>query len=346
MNMLRVIVRVSSLLLAWAPLAAQHEVVATTGDVAALCRAVGGDAISVTCLSRAGEDPHFVAARPSMTRTLAGAELLVETGRELEIGWLPVLVQQCRNAVVQPGAVGRFVAADHVPALGVPSGTVDRRDGDVHAGGNPHFLLDPLCGLLVARALRERFATLWPSEAEAYTARLDTFERQLAVAMVGEKVATRYGNDAEKLARLFAAGKLPALLKAQGDLEDFGGWFAAMNPLRGARVVAEHDLWPYFAERFGVSVIGFFEPKPGVAPTARHLADLVERMRHDHVAAILSVPYFSPRHAAAMAERTGARIASMEHQPGARGSTGDYLAFVDWNVRAVVGALSPPEGRR
>lgn len=342
MKRLIAVVRRFAWLLLVAPLIAQHEVVATTADVAALCRSIGGETVVVTCLSRAGEDPHFVAARPGMTRALASAELLVETGRELEIGWLPVLVQQCRNARVQAGASGRFVAADFVPALGVPAGSVDRSEGDVHASGNPHFLLDPLCGLLVARALQQRFATLWPDEAEAFAARLQAFERQLAEAMVGTTVAGRYGYDAEKLARLSAAGTLRALLKAQGDLADLGGWFAAMEPLRGARVVAEHDLWPYFAQRFGLSVIGFFEPKPGVAPSPRHLAALAERMEREQVRVILSVPYFSPRNAAAMAERTGARIAELEHQPGARGSQGDYLQFVDWNVRAVVAAFAPP----
>ncbi len=332
------------LALAAAPVLAQHRVATTTADLAALCREVGGSAVVVECLSRPGEDPHFVAARPGMVKQLAMAEFLAETGRDLEIGWLPVLLQQCRNARVQAGEPGRFVAADHVRALGVPSGTVDRRSGDVHVAGNPHFLLDPLCGLRVARALQQRFASIWPAEKDLFVANFTNFERRLAVSMVGETIADRYGNDAERLSMLFGAGKLDELLRSQGDAADLGGWFAAMSPLRGAAVVAEHDLWPYFAERFGLRVIGFFEPKPGVAPSARHLATLADSMAAEHVGVILSVPYFSPRHAEAMATRTQARIALLEHQPGARGSRGDYIACVDWNVAAVVAASKPSRG--
>ncbi len=318
--------------------AAPHRVVVTTPDLAALVRAIGGERVDVECLARPAEDSHYVMARPSMTRSLADAELLVEIGRDLEIGWLPVLVQQCRNRAVQTGQPGRFVAADHVRALGVPSAGTDRRHGDVHASGNPHFLLDPLCGLQVAAALRQRMTELWPADKEALQAGFMALRRDLAVGMVGAVLAERYGFDAERLALLHGAGKLRDVLLAQGDAGDLRGWFAEMEPLRGSRFVGEHDVWAYFAERFGLSLVACLEPQPGIAPTARHLREVVDTMRREHVGLILSLPYFSPRHAQTVAGQTGASIAPMEHQPGARRSDGTYVGFVAHNVAAVVAA--------
>jgi ABC-type Zn uptake system ZnuABC Zn-binding protein ZnuA len=218
--------------------------------------------------------------------------------------------------------------------------------GDVHAAGNPHFLSDPLCGLQVAQLLRDRFGALWPAERERFTQNFATFRKRLAMAMVGEKVAGLYEHDAEKLALLFPSGKLEELLRAQGDLADLGGWFGALSPLRGSTVVADHDLWPYFAERFGLDVIGFFEPKPGVAPTTAHLQSLVQAMQAKRVRAILSSPYFAVQHAELVSRNTGASIAPMAHQVGARPGTDDYVAFVDHNVRCLVKALRPDGVRK
>jgi zinc/manganese transport system substrate-binding protein len=326
---------------------AQHEVVATTADVAALCRAIGGAEVHVTTLANAAEDPHFVDARPSMLRACADAEVLVEIGRELEIGWLPVLVGQSRNGRIQPGAPGRIDVSAAVRALGVPAAGTDRSGGDVHFGGNPHFLSDPLCGLQVARLLRDRFAALWPAAADQLNANLGTFRHQLAVAMVGATLAPLYDDDAEKVATLFGAGKLAAVLSAQGDRDRLGGWFGLLLPLRGRTVVADHDLWPYFTERFGLQMVGFFEPIPGVAPTTSHLRELIDQMRERHVTAILSTPYFAPEHAELVARATGAAIVAMAHQPGAAPGTDDYIAWIGHNVQQLAAALphDPAEPR-
>jgi len=281
-----------------------------------------------------------------MPRELADAALLLGVGLELEIGWLPVLVQQCRNAAVQQGRPGRFVAADHVRKLGVPTGEVDRSHGDVHVGGNPHFLLDPRCGLEVAKALAAHCSALWPADAAQFTAGLAQFRRELCVAMVGPTLAERYDHDADTLARLFAAGLLAMVLDEHGDRPDLAGWFGTLLPLRGSAVVADHDLWPYFAETFGLQVLGFLEPKPGIAPTTRHLQTLAERMRGNHVQAILTVPYFPARTAEALANATQAKVVAMEHQPGARRPDRrqdvGYIEFVDWNVRALAATLTAP----
>lgn len=318
---------------------AQHEIVATTSDVAAICRAVGGADVRVTTLANAAEDPHFVDARPSMLRACSRAEALVEVGRELEVGWLPVLVGQSRNGRIQPGAPGRIDCSTVVRALGVPAAGTDRSGGDVHSGGNPHYLSDPLCGLQVAQLLQQRFAALWPETDEHLQRNLLAFRRGLAAAMVGTTLAQLYDDDVEKLAVLFAAGRLAPVLAAQGDTETLGGWFGTMLPLRGRTVVADHDLWPYFTERFGLQMVGFFEPIPGVAPTTSHLRELIDTMRTRDVHAILSTPYFAPEHAELVARASGAAVAAMAHLPGSVPGTDDYVAWIDHDVQAVADAL-------
>jgi ABC-type Zn uptake system ZnuABC Zn-binding protein ZnuA len=317
------------------------RVCVTTPDLAALCSAVGGDDVAVTALVRGPEDAHFLLARPSMLRELSRAELLVDVGRELEIGWLPLLVDNARNAAILPGGRGRLVAGDAVRVLGLLPPSTDRSHGDVHASGNPHFLLDPLCGLQVAAAIEARLAELRPQRAAAFAEGRQRLRREIAIAMVGEAVAGRYGFDAEGLAKAFGKGTLDEVLSEHGDGDDVGGWFAAMRPFRGAPVVADHDLWPYFAERFGLRVVELLEPRPGVAPTTAHLGAVIEAMRRQQVTAILTAPYFAPRHAEFVAERTGARVAKLAHQVGALRGCDTYVAFVEHNVRELAAALGP-----
>jgi ABC-type Zn uptake system ZnuABC Zn-binding protein ZnuA len=315
------------------------RICATTPDLGALALAVGGDAIRVTTFVKGAEDPHFLEARPSMIRALSKADVLVEIGLELEIGWLPVLVDNARNAAVLGGGPGRIDASTAVEKLGLPQGPIDRSHGDVHAGGNPHFLSDPLRGLQVAAVLRDRFTALRPELRDTFAANFQKLRNALSEAMVGKDLAVLYGHDAEKLALLFGAGTLLTVLDEQGDRDKLHGWFGDLAPFRGAKVVADHDLWLYFAQRFGLEVIGFFEPKPGIAPTGPHLSALIGRMRAEHVQVILSAPYFAPQHAELVERATSARIAAMAHQVGSRPGTDDYVSFLDYNVQTVLAAL-------
>lgn len=315
------------------------RVCATTPDLAALASAVGGDQVAVTTFVTGAQDPHFIEARPSLILQLSRADALLEVGLELEVGWLPLLVDNARNEKVLPGAAGRIDASTVIEPLGVPPAGTDRSAGDVHGGGNPHYLADPRAGLRVAALLRDRFAALRPAAQVTFTTNFATFRHRLCVALVGAELAGLYGDDADRLATLFARGRLLALLEAQGDAEKLGGWCARMLPHRGAKVVADHDLWPYFAAAFGLEVTGFLEPKPGIAPTSAHLEALIVSMRRDRVRAILSVAYFAPQHAEFVARATSARVAAMSHQVGSRDGCDDYLASIDHNVRVVAAAL-------
>lgn len=340
---------VTTALLAQEPVAqesgakAAHAVVAATTDVAALCRTIGGDRVAVTTFLPGPQDPHYLDPRPSMLYAVQKAELLVFTGRELESGWLPVLIQNGRNPATQPGQIGNLDCSRAVRALGVPTASIDRSAGDIHMAGNPHYLLDPLCGLQVAELLRDRMAALWPAEKDVFVANFAAFRQKLAEAMVGAELAKAYEYEAAKLALAYGNGTLLDLLKEQGDLGKLGGWFGLVAPLRGRPVVVDHDLWPYFAERFGFTVFGFLEPKPGMTPSTAHLEQLGARMRDGRVQVLLASPYFPVQYSDVLQKLLPLQIAAMAHQPGARPGTDDYLAFVDHNVRAVVAALLAAE---
>jgi ABC-type Zn uptake system ZnuABC Zn-binding protein ZnuA len=313
------------------------HVVATVPELGSLAREVGGDRVAVTVFAKGTEDPHFIEAKPSFIKILSQADVYIQIGMDMEIGWAPTLLQQARNANVVPGAPGHVDASTVIEPLEVPTGPVDRSMGDIHAFGNPHFLLDPVQGLRVARLMRDRLSAIRPEHAAYFETRYTAFRQRLGTALVGEALARKY--DVEKLALLSEHGRLRAFLQTQGEEALLGGWLGRMTPYEGAKAVADHNIWSYFARRFRVNVIGFMEPKPGVPPSTQHLQALIKTMRAEGVRLILASAYYDPRHARFLAQNTGARVVEMANQVGARAGADNYLHMVDYNVRQFLTAL-------
>jgi ABC-type Zn uptake system ZnuABC Zn-binding protein ZnuA len=313
------------------------QVAATVPELGSLVREIGGDQVTVTVFAKGTEDSHFVEAKPSFIKTLSQADLFIQIGMENETGWAPVLLQNARNNRILPGARGFLETATAIVPVDVPTGQVDRSLGDVHPAGNPHYLLDPVNGLKVARLIRDKLIELRPERRPSFERRYDAFRQGLGVALVGEALAQKY--DPEKLAILDEAGTLADFLNTQGDAGRLGGWLGLLRPYAGAQVVADLNLWPYFARRFNLSVAAFLEPKPGLPPTTKHLNEVIELMRAQRITVVLTNPYFDPRAAQLVARQTGARLVKMAHQVGARPGTDDYLQMVDYNVRQLAAAL-------
>jgi zinc/manganese transport system substrate-binding protein len=309
-------------------LAKPLHVVTSVPDLADLARRVGGDEVDVSTLVRGPQDPHFVDPRPTFVTRLHDADLYVETGLQLEIGWSPVLLQSARNARIRPGGDGYIDASRAIVPLEVPRGRVDRSQGDVHPGGNPHYLSDPLNGLRVARLLADRFSAARPAAASKFAANAAAFERALLERLVGPELAARTPADA-----------LVAAIEADRLGAPPAGWLGRLAHARGVRAVQDHRLWPYFARRFGLELVAELEPIPGIAPTTAHLTRVVELVRTRGVRLLLASPYFDPRHAATVAGRTGIPVVTLAHQTGALPGSDDYLSTVDRNVRAVAEAL-------
>ena len=325
---------------------AQQEplrVAATVPELGGLAREVGGEQVTVVVFAKGTEDAHFVEAKPSFIKDLSQADVYIQAGMELETGWAPVLLQNARNSKILPGAPGYIDASTVIAPLDVPTGPIDRSMGDVHPAGNPHYLTDPLNGLLVAQLLRDKCSMLRPAQQAYFAERYTAFRKRVWTALVGETLAQKY--DVSKLALLFEHGRLASFLQSQNEAHLLGGWLGQLLPYAGTKAVADHNLWPYFARRFGLTMRGVMEPKPGIPPTTRHLQELVQTMQTEKIGIILTSAYYDPRHAQFLAQHTGAKVVPMAHQVGARPRTDDYLGMVDYDVRQLVAALENSRGK-
>lgn len=312
-------------------------VCATVPELGSIVREIGGDQVAVEVFTKPTEDPHFTPARPSLIKSLNTCELLVQVGLDLETAWLSLLSKSARNPAVLPGGAGFLDASTAITPRDVPTGTIDRSMGDVHPFGNPHYLADPMNGLLVAGAVRDKLAALRPASQAYFDERFAAFRKAVAEAIVGAPLAAKY--DVQKLALLAEHGKLVEFLRGQGDDAELGGWLGAMAPRFGTQVVDDHPIWPYFARRFGLVIAAHLEPKPGVPPTTKHLAEVVALVKSAGVRAVLASAYYDPRHARFVGEATGIPVLAMANQVGSRPGTESYVTWVDYNVRQVADAL-------
>jgi zinc/manganese transport system substrate-binding protein len=282
------------------PPAAKLVVVATTPDFAAIAREIGGDAVDVKALAKPTEDPHFVDAKPSHIVTLNRADVLIEGGAELELGWLPPLLESARNDKITTGGRGRIIASQGLKLSEIPT-TFDRSKGDVHSLGNPHFLLDPLNAKVVAGQIAERFAQLAPASAAVFAVNRKKFDETV---------------DA-KLAE----------------------WQKALAPYKGAAIVTYHKDFVYLAARFSLEVVETLEPKPGIAPSPAHLARVIGTIKAKQVKVILVQPYQNKKTAETVARQAGAKVLDVPQQPGAAKNTETYVALMDSIVKTIAGGL-------
>jgi zinc/manganese transport system substrate-binding protein len=281
---------------------AKLNVVATTPDLAALAAEVGGGLVDVTTLAKPTEDPHFVDAKPSFVLKLNRADVLIEGGAELEIGWLPPLLQGARNPKLAAGAPGRIAANAGVTMLEVPT-TLDRSAGDIHAAGNPHFLTAPGNARIVAQNIAEGFARADAAHAETYRANCKKFVEQLDAKLAG--------------------------------------WQAKLAPFKGSQFVAYHNSWPYFAAQFGLKSELFLEPKPGIPPSPAHLADVIARMKAEGIHVVIVDPYLNRQTAETVAHATGATVVDVAQFPGGvKGTESGYLALMDYLVNSIAKAFA------
>jgi len=267
------------------------QVVTTTQDLAAIAQAVGGEQVEVQSLTQGTRDPHFATAKPSMIRQVFGADLLLVIGADMEIGWLPPLLQSARNSRVQPGNPGYLDLSSAVVLLDKISGPVSRSMGDVHAKGNPHYWLDPRNGLRMAQAIATRLSEMDPAHKDDYQRRLNTFEQIMGT-------------------------KLPL-------------WQAELAPLKGKRVIAYHKSFIYLADAFGFQIIDEIEPMPGITPGASTLSTLVERIKTEHIGLLIMEPYYERRSANYLNEQTAIRMVVLPQSVGAQTEINTYFDLFD-----------------
>jgi zinc/manganese transport system substrate-binding protein len=301
MKRLLLLVLVLLPLVAATPAFAVVKVVTSLQDFASIADSIGGNRVETFAIAKGYQDPHFVDPKPSFVLKLNRADLLIAAGLELEIGYLPPLIDQSRNQKIHPGARGYLDASAGCDILNRPAGVVTRAMGDVHPFGNPHYWTDPENGRIIARSIAAKLSELDAAGSGTYRQNLAAFEARLT----------------------------------QKDRE----WKAKMAPYAGVKVVTFHDSWPNFAKHFSIAVRGHIEPKPGIPPSPSHTLEIVNLMKAEKIQVIIVEPYFDTKTPNFIASKTGAKVLRFYPSVGGTPQIKDYFALFDTDIDTLVNAL-------
>ena len=281
--------------------AAKVHVVTTLQDYAAVAREIGGDRIEARAIIPGNADPHHIKPKPSYALMLRNADLFVSTGLDLEL-WAPVLVNKSGNSKIVDGAVGYVAASYGVHLLQKPK-SLDRSGGDIHIYGNPHIQTSPLNALVVARNIATGLCKVDPEGCDAYKANLSGFNDRIERRLYGDALIQLLG--ADTLNGLAANGRLVPFLRQHDLIDKLDGWLKEGLGFRGKKIICYHKNWVYFTTLFGLHVVDYVETKPGIPPTARHVAELIDEIEAQHVPVLLAANYFERRKPERIADRTG-----------------------------------------
>jgi zinc/manganese transport system substrate-binding protein len=280
--------------------AAKLRVVTTLTDLKSITEFVGGDKVDVFAIATGFQNPHFVDPKPSYILKLSKADMFVTVGLDLETGWVPPLLNSARNSAVMKGGDGYVDASVNVPLLQVPS-SVNRAEGDIHIFGNPHYWLDPAVGKIIAQNICDGLVRLDRADEAFFRANLAKFN-----------------------------GMIDAKIKE---------WTAKLAPFKGAKVIAYHNEWVYFEQRFGLQIVDFLEPKPGIPPTPSQLAKVINEMKRDKIKVIITSPYFTAESAELVARNAGGKVVTLATSVGANDNIKSYIDLFDYNIAKMIDAL-------
>jgi len=281
---------------------AQLKVVTSTTDLYDIARAVGGNLITATHISEGYQDPHFVEAKPSYVLRLRDADVWAFVGLDLEIGWMPLLLQGARNQKIMMGGSGYVDVSQAIPVLDVPAGGVDRSQGDVHPLGNPHYWLEPDNAKRIATLFQRKFSQLDPKNAARYEANARAF-----------------------------AGRVDAMTRELAP---------QLAQLEGKPIVAWHTSWRYFVDYTGANIVAFMEPKPGVPPSPSHLAGVIQTMKRTGAKVIVMEPFYDRKMADFVVRNVpGAKVLVLPASVGGVRGVDDYFALIRHDVTQLAAAL-------
>lgn len=282
--------------------AGKLNVVTATQDLAALAAEIGGDQITVDSIAKGYQDPHFVEPKPSFLLKLKNADVLAVVGLQLEIGWLPPLVTQSGNSKIQPGSGGYLDMSQFSQILEIPTTQVTRAMGDVHPLGNPHYWLNPENGRRMAKGFMDKFSEMRPENKAYFAGRYADFDKRLTEATKR--------------------------------------WDAQMAPFKGRKVITYHRSWPNFCERFGLVVVDYVEPKPGIPPSPSHTLELINTMKRDGIQLILVEPYFDLRTPNSIAQAVGGSVAVLMPSVGGTKEITNYFQLFDYDINLLVSTFA------
>ncbi|MEP6683161.1 MAG: metal ABC transporter substrate-binding protein [Parafilimonas sp.] len=276
------------------------KVVTTLTDLRSITELIGGDKVSVSSIATGYQNPHFVDPKPSYIISLSNADMYVTIGLDLETGWSPQLLASSRNTKIQKGSAGYVDASEGIGLFQVPT-AANRAEGDIHIFGNPHYWLDPLNGKVIARNIANGLERVDPADKALFEANLQTFYKTIDTKMVE--------------------------------------WQAKMAPFKGAKIIAYHNEWVYFEKRFGLQIVDFMEPKPGIPPTPSQLVKVINEVKSNNIKAIITSPYFSTSSSDVVAKQTGVKVLTLATSTGAFPSVKNYYDVFDYDINMLTAAL-------
>lgn len=291
---------VSLLLVFSVPAVSQLKIVTTLPDLKSIAESIGGEYVDAFSIATGYQNPHFVDPKPSYILKLSKADMFITVGLDLEIGWVPPLLNSARNAKIQKGGEGYVDASTNIPLLQVPV-SISRAEGDIHIYGNPHYWLDPLNGKIIAQTICTALIRLDPDHRTYFEARLRRF-----TDTIDAKVRQ---------------------------------WMEQLKPYRGTKVIAYHNEWPYFEQRFGLKIVDFLEPKPGIPPTPSQLAKIINTMKRENITIVINSPYFTAESAELVARNTGGKVVTLATSVGAYPTIKTYTDLFDYNVQQILSAI-------
>lgn len=276
------------------------KVVTTTMDMRNITEMIGGNKVSVSSIATGYQNPHFVDPKPSYIISLSNADLFVTVGLDLETGWSPQLLSSSRNPKIQKGSPGYVDASEGVGLLQVPS-SVNRGEGDIHIYGNPHYWLDPLNGKVIARNIASGLERVDPANKDFYEANLHTFFTKIDLKL--------------------------------------REWGAKMAPYKGSKIIAYHNEWVYFERRFGLQILDFMEPKPGIPPSPSQLVKVIKEISANKIKVIISSPYFTTSSSDVVAKQTGVKELTLATSVGGFNSIKNYFDLFDYDIDQLIAVL-------
>ena len=287
------------LLIATSPTMADINIFACEPEWASLIQELGGDKVTVFSATTGLQDPHYIQARPSLIAKARQADLLICTGEELEVGWLPLLQRKSGNSAIQTGAAGYFMATDYVALLDIPS-SLDRSQGDIHATGNPHIQTSPLKIMQVAQALTQRLQQLDGANVDIYQRRWQDFERRWQAAI-------------EK-------------------------WQQQAAPLKGTKIVVQHNNWRYLSDWLGLNKIAVLEAKPGVPPTVKDINNVLNKLKIVPAKIVINTAYQSSRATDWLLNKTAITKATLPFTVGGNEKSTDLFSLFDDTIQRLLSA--------
>ena len=273
--------------------AAKNNVVTTTTDLKSITEFIGADKVEVSSIATGYQNPHFVDPKPSFIIKLSKADMFVTVGLDLETGWSPQLLTSSRNTKIQKGSDGYVDASIGITLLQVPS-IINRGEGDIHIFGNPHYWLDPVNGKQIAKNICDALVRISPENAALFEANLSAFD-----------------------------SKIDLKLKE---------WELKIAPFKGTKIIAYHNEWCYFEQRFGLVIQDFLEPKPGIPPTPTQLVKIISEVKNNNIKVIISSPYFTTSSSDVVASQTGAKTLILATSVGAFDNIKNYFDLFEYDI--------------